>query len=744
MNNMSTTRTCPRCGTRFTVESLTGLCPKCVLGKTLETPLLRGDSPVPVNEAVRFFGDYELLEEIERGGMGVVYRARQVSLNRVVAVKMILAGQFAGKEAVRRFRAEAEAAARLQHPNIVAIHEVGEEGGQPYFSMDYIAGRSLAALAREQPLPPAQAARYLRIIAEAVHYAHEQGTLHRDLKPSNVLIDSFDQPRVTDFGLAKRLNETSSTTTSGKAIGSPGYMPPEQVSGRRDALGPRNDVYGLGALLYHALTGRAPFAAETIEATLSQVLHNDPAPPTALNPNVPRDLETICLKCLEKEPARRYGSARELAEELGRFADGKPIEARPVALPGRLARWCRRNPVVAALTALALLLFVAGFAGVSWQWRRAEGYAKREGLRREQAERALTQLESEGLRSLGTNGPGFARVARRILRAEGYEESYRLARAEIWSQRAVSASPELTETWLVHSEVLLKQGRLAEALSALVRSPDDPEVLFRRGHLLCAHQRWLDAVTALTNAMAVAPFKNRTFHRRAASEAHRALFLAQPRSQATAAWLSILQIPERAPTTPAPCLDLSPHFNAALHEPWMNRAIRGNHLDVLRTGNQTLAGIEFDLRGVIQIASNSSESLEPGFPEAVRDIDVGRACRRIHFLHSAGFAYQPQGNDWVGYGRKIGAYLVRYVNGQELEIPLVSSENIDEWHTGKWTREPTQARVAWEGRIHMGAGTRLCVFTWVNPHPELAIQSFDFVSSMAEGAPFLLAVTVEP
>jgi len=743
---MPSTRTCPGCGASLSADQLAGLCPRCVLKKTLDTPLnaqARRATPTPL-EAVRFFGDFELLEEIERGGMGVVYRARQVSLNRVVAVKMILAGQFASKEAVRRFRAEAEAAARLQHPNIVAIHEVGEEGGQPYFSMDYIAGRSLADLAREQPLSPAQAARYLRTIAEAVHYAHEQGTLHRDLKPSNVLIDAFDQPRITDFGLAKRLNEPTEQTTSGKVLGSPGYMPPEQVSGKRGTLGPHSDVYGLGALLYHAITGRAPFAAETIEATLSQVLHNDPAPPTALNPNVPRDLETICLKCLEKEPGRRYGAARELADELGRFLDGKPIHARPVALPGRLARWCRRNPVVAALTALALLLFAVGFAGVSWQWRRAETYAKRESLRREQAERALTQLEAESLRGTGTNGPGFARVARRILLAEGYEESYRLARAEMWSQRAVSASPELIETWLVHAEVLLKQDRIAEALAALDRAPNDPEVWFRRGQLLCAHHRWSDGVTAFTNAMASAPFKNRTYHRRAATETHRALFLARPRPEATAAWLSILQIPEREPATPTRCLDLSAHFNAALHEPWMNRALRSNHLAVLPASHQTLAGIDFDLRGVIQIASKSSETLEPGFPEAVRGIEVGQACRRLHFLHSAGFAYQPTGGDWVGYGQRIGAYTIRYADGQQLELPLVSGATIDEWHVGKWTRELTEARVAWEGRIVAGVTTRLCVFSWENPRPEMAIQSFDFVSTMAAGAPFLLAITVEP
>ncbi len=269
------------------------------------------------------FGNYDLLEELGHGGMGVVYKARQRSLHRVVALKMLLGGQFAGKVALGRFRAEAELAAQLQHPNIVAIHEIGEQDGLPYFTMDFVAGRSLVDLVRDHPLPAPAAATYVQIIAKAIHYAHEQGVLHRDLKPSNVLIDAFDQPRITDFGLAKRLTgSTSDLTVSGQALGSPNFMPPEQAAGKHKTSGPTSDIYGLGAILYYLITARPPFMAENASAAVRQVLENDPVSPRVLNPGVPRDLETICLKCLQKEPEQRYASAQEVADELGRFLRG--------------------------------------------------------------------------------------------------------------------------------------------------------------------------------------------------------------------------------------------------------------------------------------------------------------------------------------------------------------------------------------------------------------------------------------
>jgi WD40 repeat protein/serine/threonine protein kinase len=312
--------------------------------------------------------------------MGVVFKARQLSLNRVVAVKILLAGHLAGGRRLERFRAEAQAVAQLQHPNIVAIFGVGEHQGAPFFSMEYVPGRTLADLVAQRPLPPDVAARYVRIVAEAIHYAHERGIVHRDLKPSNVLIDSSGRPRITDFGLAKRLPSSSDSqrltlnselTVSGQVLGSPSYLAPEQAGNGRATVGPVSDVYALGAILFHLLTGRPPFLSETLEGTLLQVLTSDAVGARRLNPAVPRDLETVCSKCLQKDASRRYGSARALAEDLGRFLEHRPIVARPTGAIEKLWRWCQRRPALAAILLLFHLSFGAGLGGILWQWHRA-------------------------------------------------------------------------------------------------------------------------------------------------------------------------------------------------------------------------------------------------------------------------------------------------------------------------------------------------------------------------------------
>jgi WD40 repeat protein len=317
-------------------------------------------------------GDYELLQVIGRGGMGVVYKARQVSLDRCVAVKVLSAAALGGPESVHRFRTEAVTAASLQHPNIVAVHEVGHAEGLHYLVMDYVPGPTLAEVSPGAPLSGRRAAQYLRTVAEAVHFAHERGILHRDLKPSNVLLDAEDQPQVTDFGLAKRLESASEFTLSGQVLGSPAFIPPEQASGQRGRVGRRSDVYALGGILYQLLTGRAPFVGEGLAEMLERVLHAEPLRPRLLNPAVPLDLETICLKCLEKEPDRRYSSAQALAEELGRWLEGRPIRARPVGVWGRTWRWGRRKPLVAGLAVGLVLSLVGGLVGTLFLLRRAQ------------------------------------------------------------------------------------------------------------------------------------------------------------------------------------------------------------------------------------------------------------------------------------------------------------------------------------------------------------------------------------
>lgn len=349
---------CPECGAALPAPA-DGLCPRCLFGLAAQA----GADDAAGLPADKRFGDYELVERIGQGGFGVVFRARQKGLDRFVALKLLRTGAFATAAELKRFHAEAQAVARLSHPNIVTLHEVGEHEGQPFYSMELVPGPGLDALVRRGALPPDRAASYVRSVADGIHYAHTRGLLHRDLKPANVLLDDYGQPKVTDFGLARALAGPSDLSQSGGFTGTLLYAAPEQVAGRTKDIGVGCDVWALGATLYELLTGGPPFPGATAADVQRKVLHEEPVPPRLLNPAVPRDLETVCLRCLAKDPGQRYREAKELAADLGRFLRREPVRARPVGWAGRFTRWCRRKPAqavtVTALFALLALLSVA-------------------------------------------------------------------------------------------------------------------------------------------------------------------------------------------------------------------------------------------------------------------------------------------------------------------------------------------------------------------------------------------------
>ncbi len=378
-NSSATPFRCRKCGTPLVVSTLRGLCPNCLAllvlssgDETRTTLSPQGSGPEMVSSTVQYFGDYELIEEIARGGMGVVFRARQVSLNRTVALKMVLSGQLATPEDVERFSIEAEAAASLDHPNIVPIYEVGQHEGRHYFSMKLVEGGSLGERLKgglpsgvqggEGPLGIGNSARLLATVARAVHYAHQRGILHRDLKPANILLDKSGGPHITDFGLAKRVDQDSGLTRTEEVMGTPAYMAPEQAQGKTREISAASDIYGLGAILYHLLTGRPVFEGGTPLETLRLVAESEPVPPSKINRAVPLDLETICLKCLEKSPERRYGSALELAEEIERFLNCEPILARPAGGLRRTWSWAQKNPWVFTVAFASLVLLFAFLA----------------------------------------------------------------------------------------------------------------------------------------------------------------------------------------------------------------------------------------------------------------------------------------------------------------------------------------------------------------------------------------------
>jgi WD40 repeat protein/tRNA A-37 threonylcarbamoyl transferase component Bud32 len=363
---------CPACGSALPATMpmpppLPGAPPLLPSGSdamtTLAPPAASLPTPTftpPASTDARSPAGYEILEELGRGGMGVVYKARQTRLNRTVALKMILHGAHAGEQDLARFRVEAEAVARLQHPGIVQVFEAGEHDGKPFLALEHVDGGSLASKLQGRPWPAQRAAELIVELAGAIRHAHDHGIIHRDLKPANVLLTRTGAAKITDFGLAKRLDVAQELSRSGHILGTPQYMAPEQAEGKVKATGPAADVYALGAILYELLTSGPPFKGAGVEVTLVQVLHTDPVPPSRLAGGVPRDLETICLKCLNKEPARRYVTAGALADDLGRFLRGEPIVARPVGALARGWRWCRRNPAVAGLLAAVAVLLMAG------------------------------------------------------------------------------------------------------------------------------------------------------------------------------------------------------------------------------------------------------------------------------------------------------------------------------------------------------------------------------------------------
>jgi serine/threonine protein kinase len=370
------------------------------LSQQAETEAAASETKSVLLPAPEQVGEYDILAEVGRGGMGVVYKARHRSLNRLAALKMILAGEFASSSQQLRFRLEAELAARVQHPNIVQVYEIGTHDGRPFLAMEWVEGGSLATRLDGKPWPPAEATALIETLARAIHVAHSEGIVHRDVKPANILLVNgamvsgewsakqhattthhstlaTHHPKITDFGLAQPTEGGMTLTQSGFLVGTPGYMAPEQARGKRALVGPATDIYALGVVLYELLTGQLPFQGDSTLEVLRAVSNDEPVRPRRLQPRLPRDLEAITLHCLEKEPAHRYPTALALAEDLERFREGKQVVARPVGAVARLARACRRRPLVASLVTLLVIALLGGVAGITWKWLEANANARR-------------------------------------------------------------------------------------------------------------------------------------------------------------------------------------------------------------------------------------------------------------------------------------------------------------------------------------------------------------------------------
>jgi eukaryotic-like serine/threonine-protein kinase len=510
--SQETERGCPVCGVELPGDAPRGLCPRCLAtaaggpGSPRAEPL-PGHTPKLRVPTVRYFGDYELLGELAHGGMGIVYYARQVSLNRAVALKIIRSGHFAADAEVERFHTEAQAAASLDHPNIVPLHEIGQHEGHHFFSMKLIEGGNLAEWTTTRNAPPdatpsarsesrnqkseiQTAVRLLATVADAVHHAHQRGILHRDLKPTNILLDSEGRPHLTDFGLAKLLWRERSTTVTDAILGTPTYMAPEQAGGDAKHITTAADIYSLGAILYELLTGQPPFTgAEPLEI-LDKVRTQEPPRPRALNPRVDHDLETICLKCLDKEPTRRYATAKALDEDLKRWLTGEPILARPTTTVERARKWAKRNPAVASLVVLAHILFIAGIVGVLWQWRRAEINAEQAA---EQARRA--EAGARSARENAARSAQFAQFLQEML--EGVGPSAALGRDTTMLREVLDRTAEQIGT--AGPEVELEMRRTLGGVYHDLGEFEAAEAMFRRAKML--HQNLYPGLPAFADSL---------------------------------------------------------------------------------------------------------------------------------------------------------------------------------------------------------------------------------------------------
>jgi predicted Ser/Thr protein kinase len=436
---------------------------------TLTIGNAKGDG-IALGTTVRYFGDYELQQELGRGGMGVVYQARQVSLNRPVALKMLRAGLLAGEDESRRFQNEAEAVALLDHPGIVPVYEVGEHEGQRYLSMKLVFGGNLADRLAQFKDDPRAAARLVAEVAEAVHHAHMRGILHRDLKPANILVNAEGHPEVTDFGLAKRIEEDVELTQSGVILGTPAYMAPEQASGRRGSITTATDVYGLGSILYALLTGKAPFGGDSVIDTLQKVREDPPEPPRKANTKQSRDLEVICLKCLQKEPRQRYESAAALSRDLERWLAHEPILARTTSPAARLALWVRRKPVIAGLAAALIVAVVLGIASVTILWRRAEHALAREQVARRESDRQHDLAIEAVSNFIAVYGHSDSEVFKNVYVLRDYLGVFRRLEKSLVDDPSLKAQMILGATHQLESRILVELGRRDEGYEELVKS----------------------------------------------------------------------------------------------------------------------------------------------------------------------------------------------------------------------------------------------------------------------------------